>query len=542
MPDVLLIQPPIEDFYLTAKRTLPYGLVCIAAALREHGFSVDVIDALATHKTRALPRPAEMAYLDPFFGRADLSPFGLFHQYRHFGYSYQHLAKLAKESGAILIGISSLFTAYSPSALKTAAAVKKACPRASIVLGGHHPTALPEKVLQHPAVDFVLRGDGEVGMPMLARALIQGDDLNPIPGLVRRDANGRLHKAPPAVVQDLDKMPVPAFDLIDWHHYQRRGGASLSLAAGRGCPMRCTYCAVNAATHHGFRQKSVARVLTELEAAHAQRPLGFIDFEDEHLSADPNWFLSLLQAIDHRFRHFNTELRAMNGLYAPSLDQAIVAQMARSGFKTLNLALITTDVGQLKRFGRPDIGSEIDRALALAGQNGLDAVAYMMIAGPLQDPHAAVQDLLYLAQRPVLAGVSVFYPAPGSADYQWCQKNQLLPPLPSLMRATALPLVHTTDRTQTVTLMRLGRVLNFIKGILDQGQRLPDPQTLHRSSASPITDRSELGRHLLAAFLKEGALYGRDGEDAIYSHVVDPVLVREFLAGLKEIRIRGTRS
>ena len=76
-------------------------------------------------------------------------------------------------------------------------------------------------------------------------------------------------------------MPLPAFDLIDWHHYQRKGAAGLALTAGRGCPLRCTYCAVNAATYHGFRQKSVNRVMAEIEAAHSQKPLGFIDFEDE---------------------------------------------------------------------------------------------------------------------------------------------------------------------------------------------------------------------------------------------------------------------
>lgn len=542
MPDVLLIQPPIEDFYLTAKRTLPYGLACIAASLRQEGFSVDIIDALATHKSRALARPAGMAYLDPYFGRWDRSPFCLFHQYRHFGNSYQHIARLAKGSGAALIGISSLFSAYSPAALETAAAVKKACPDATIVLGGHHPTALPEEVLQHPAVDVVLRGDGEIGMPMLARALMRGGSWDAIPGLIQKDPNGRLRKTPPAVVEDLNRLPIPAFDLIDWHHYQRKGGASLSLAAGRGCPLRCSYCAVNAATYHGFRQKSVPAVMAELEAAHAQMPLGFIDFEDEHLSADRQWFLSLLKAIDDRFGRHKPELRAMNGLYAPSLDHTMVDQMARSGFQTLNLALITTDAGQLKRFGRPDISSEIDRALTLAEQYGLNAVAYMMVAGPHQDPHSGIQDLLFLAQRPVLAGVSVFYPAPGSADYQWCRKHRLLPPLTSLMGASALPLTHTTDRTETVTLLRLGRILNFIKKMLDQGQPLPLPRKLDRSVAAKIQDRNELGKHLLGAFFKEGAVYGRDKNDAIYPHLVDPTLVSEFLTGLEKIPILGTKA
>ncbi|MGB5985745.1 MAG: radical SAM protein, partial [Desulfobacterales bacterium] len=71
MTQILLIQPPIEDFYLTRKRTLPYGLACIAAALAQAGYSVEILDALASGKARPRPWPAEMAYLHPYYGRPD---------------------------------------------------------------------------------------------------------------------------------------------------------------------------------------------------------------------------------------------------------------------------------------------------------------------------------------------------------------------------------------------------------------------------------------------------------------------------------------
>jgi anaerobic magnesium-protoporphyrin IX monomethyl ester cyclase len=169
MPDILLIQPPIEDFYLTAKRTQPYGLAVIAASLRRCGFSVEIVDALATAKSRCIPWPEEMAYLAPYYGRSDRSPFGLFHHFRRYGYSLEHIVRRAASSGAFLIGISSLFSAYSDTAMETAAAIGNACPDAWLVLGGHHPTALPEAVMMHPAVDFVIRGDGEVGLPCWPR-------------------------------------------------------------------------------------------------------------------------------------------------------------------------------------------------------------------------------------------------------------------------------------------------------------------------------------------------------------------------------------
>lgn len=538
MPDILLIQPPIEDFYLTAKRTMPYGLAGIAASLRQAGFSVGLVDGLATLKRRILPWPPEMGHLQPFFDRADRSPFALFHQWRHFGYSLEHIARSAKASGAWLIGVSSLFTAYADTALSTAAAVKKACPQATVVIGGHHPTALPEILMQHPAVDYILRGDGETGLPLLARALRSGTPPDGIPGLVRRGPDGHLDQNPPVFTVDLDRLPIPAFDLIDWHFYRRAGLAAPAISAGRGCPLRCTYCAVNAATRHGYRCRSIETVMAELAAVDRIASLGFIDFEDENLSADRAWFMGLLAAIERRFAGRGLELRAMNGLYAPSLDEELLGRMRRAGFKTLNLALITTSGAQLKRFKRPAVSEEIDRVLHLAGREGLNAVAYILIAGPGQDPAAALADLLYLAGRRVLAGVSVFYPAPGSADYAWCARNGLLPASFGLMRATALPLAHHTDRVQTVTLLRLGRLLNFMKQLLDAGLGLPAPGRPPAAIPAAV-DRISTGRLLLSAFLRDGAICGVDEDGRVYPHHIDPDLTRAFRDALAGIRLRG---
>ena len=539
MPDILLIQPPLRDFYLTAKRTLPYGLASIAASLRNAGFSVSICDGLATARSRPVPWPSEMDYLLPFYGRSDRSPFGLFHKFRHFGYSLEHIADQARRSGAFLIGISSLFSAYSDMALSTAAAVKKACPDARIVLGGHHPTALPEAVMDHPSVDYVLRGDGETGMPLLARALKNGTDIDAVPGLVRRRSDRSLVVRPPVVVADLDGLPVPALDLIQWRHYQRFGLGSLSLAASRGCPLRCTYCAVNAASHHGYRRRSVSSVIAELKAAFSIRPMGFIDFEDEHLCADKPWATDLMRQIAQRFGRWRPELRAMNGLFAPALDADILGWMGTAGFKALNLALITTSVSQLKRFGRPDTTPDIDRVLNLARGLGMRAVVYLIIAAPGQDPLESVADLLFLARRRAIAGLSVFYPAPGSSDFRWCRRQNILPPTLGLTRATALPVAQTTDRRQAVTLLRLGRILNYMKSILDQGHRLPPPAK-PPLRIDPRTERGAVGRQLLAAFFREGRIHGIDDHGRLYDHCVDPALTRAFLSGLKQGNLQGS--
>lgn len=541
MPDILLIHPPIQDFYLTAKRTMPYGLACVAAALRQSGFSVGILDGLATARSRQIPWPEGSHHLQPYYGRPDRSPFALFHPFRHFGYSIQHLSRQAADSGAWLIGISSLFSAYADTALETAAAVKKACPNAVIVLGGHHPTTLPETVMAHPAVDYVLRGDGETGLPLLAQALKNRAGLQHVPGLVFRRPDGTTAINPPEVVRQLDDTPVPAFDLIHWPFYQRSGKASLSITASRGCPLRCTYCAVNASSYHGYRRRSVQSVMAEIKAADDIAPLGFIDFEDEHLTADRQWFMTLMTALKHHFGERQPELRAMNGLFAPSLDEEIIAAMRPSGFKTLNMALITTQADQLKRFARPDITAELDRVLTLAARHRLNSVVYLIVAGPSQSPLGSLRDLLFLARRRVLAGVSVFYPAPGSADYYWCQRNGLLPPSLGLMRASMLPLAHATDRRQAATLLRLGRLLNYMKSLVDEGLALPPPAP-SPAKIPPHIDRSRTGQILLSAFLHDGLIRGVDTAGEVYPHQCDPKLTHTFMDGLRRVRLEGSRS
>ena len=88
MADILLIQPPIRDFYLTAKRTIPHGLASIAASLEKTGFTVEILDGLATAKSKVIDLPESMKDLTDYYRGPDISPFSLFHHYRHFGYSF----------------------------------------------------------------------------------------------------------------------------------------------------------------------------------------------------------------------------------------------------------------------------------------------------------------------------------------------------------------------------------------------------------------------------------------------------------------------
>ena len=538
--NILLIQPPIRDFYLTAKRTIPYGLASIAAGLIEAGFCVQILDALATAKSRVLDLPQEMVYLRSFYGRPDQSPFALFHHFKHFGYSFDTIGQRVKKAQPFLVGISSLFSAYANEANQAAHIVKKHHPACKIVVGGHHATAMPARVMASSAVDFVLRGEGEVSMARLAKALQNDTGYEDIPGLVYRKPDGRLHVGETVSVRNPDDLPLPATQLIDQRHYRRNKKAGTVVVASRGCPLKCTYCSIGASSPFSYRQRSVAPVIREIEIAVNQYNVGFIDFEDENLSLNRNWFLKLLDEIAQRFAGKQPELRAMNGLLPSSLDEQVIAAMQAAGFRTLNLSLGTTAKAQLKRFQRPDVRHAFEHALDLALTYDLQAVGYIIVAAPFQKAADSLKDLLYLAERRVLVGTSVFYPSPGSMDYMLCASLGLLPGNFSCMRSSALPLSHITTRKESVTLLRLSRIINFMKSLIDSGLALPRPAQATSAITTSI-DRREAGRQLLQFFLYDGIIRGVNPDGEVFEHEIDLELSKKFLAGIKSIRIRGCK-
>jgi anaerobic magnesium-protoporphyrin IX monomethyl ester cyclase len=538
--NILLVQPPIEEFYLTAKRTIPYGLASICANLEAKGYPSQILDGLATDKSKAIAYPPGFSYLSPYYEREDTSLFSLFHQFKHFGYSYEHIGTRVRAIKPFLVGISSLFTAYCDQALETARVIKKFYPQAYIVMGGHHPTHFPEAVLECRAVDFVLRGEGENSLGLLCDALKNDTALDKVPGIGFRD-KGKMIIHPPVWIKDLNQLPLPALDRINQSYYQRNKKAAITMVSSRGCPMHCTYCSVSAsASHAKFRQRDVTDVLKEIEEQANRLDIGFIDFEDENLALEKKWILALLAGINKIFKGNPPELRAMNGLYPPSLDRKIMTAMQGAGFKTINLSLGSFSRDQLMRFKRPDVRKAHDLALFLAKDLGLTCVSYVIAAAPGQSATSSLNDLFCLAQRRTLVGLSIFYPAPGSIDYGICREKGLLPKHFSLMRSTALPLDDTTTRLEAITLLRLARILNFIKTRIDLHGCLP----LGEACGNEVMDgnRDVISHKLVQYFLQDGIIRGVDKKGNLYAHKTDADLCQKFIKAIKTLPLMGVEK
>lgn len=169
-----------------------------------------------------------------------------------------------------LIGVSCL-SCESDAASALTRALKSAMPDVPIVLGGPYPSHDKEVALEDPCIDYLVINEGEITLDELICALRDGGDVKQIPGLAFRVDGKPFFTPPREFIQDLDVLPIPAYDLIDLSAYFNTPRHSRLIAhreyttvvSTRGCPYSCTYCHVTMGKKTRFR--SAEKVVEELE-------------------------------------------------------------------------------------------------------------------------------------------------------------------------------------------------------------------------------------------------------------------------------------
>jgi len=220
-----------------------------------------------------------------------------------------------------------------------------------------------------------------------------------------------------------------------------------------------------------FRSRSPESILQEMVDCTHRFHIRSFDIEDDNFTFDQERAKHLMNLIIENFGEGGMELSAMNGISFASLNEDLLELMKKAGFKTINLSFVSMDPSFKKKMGRPGTTSDFDNVLRDAEQVGLNVVAYAILGIPGQSIEEMVDTMIYLMGKRVLTGPSIYYPTPGTSLFEQCQAKQLLPSHSSQWRSSALP-IETEDfnRLDLVTLFRLARVINFIKGKMDEGE------------------------------------------------------------------------
>lgn len=191
-----------------------------------------------------------------------------------------------------LIGITMLTPMYFRS-LEVINAVKSEFPNIPVVVGGPHPTVLPEDTMTEiPEIDYAVIGEGEVPLRELADAIEKEIPVQSVPGIVYRE-DGQICRTPPAAaIENLDSIPIPARHLLPMHVYRMtrsrtRSGHSFTVSVARGCPFNCAFCC--RVFGRKVRQHSVERIIEEARILVDEYGATEINLEADTLTVSKNF-------------------------------------------------------------------------------------------------------------------------------------------------------------------------------------------------------------------------------------------------------------
>lgn len=174
---------------------------------------------------------------------------------------YDSFSALLNENRIDLVGISSLTGAYN-NALRLAEIAKKK--GKYVVMGGYHPSALPEEVLKSPYVDAVIIGEGEETF----RELVIFGPGKDVAGMAYKDNGGIVFTPPRPLIDDLDTIPHPLRRIRPPRYGEKSKDYSAdTVFTSRGCPWHCSFCA-NDTVQKRWRARSPENVVEELSHLH----------------------------------------------------------------------------------------------------------------------------------------------------------------------------------------------------------------------------------------------------------------------------------
>jgi len=394
---VLLVTPPDTrplDMLTNRVRighVAPLGLAYIAAVLEQQGVEVKILDC---------------AILD--------QSFPLYGEVRY-GMSDAQIALEIEDYKPDIVGVSCLFSNKAMDAHTVCRLAKMVNREIITVMGGTHPTALPEETLRDRNVDSVVLGQGE----MWAQALSVGIPTGVVPWT---SMTGRL-----------DSLPFPARHLLrndiymsgESPHSGLRQTPVATMTTSRGCPSRCTFCAIRGTFGDVYRTRSPQNVLAEIDHLVKTYDVNEIHFEDDNLTANKQRAMAILQGIIDR--QYNLTLNSPSGLAIFAMDEELIDKMREAGYYSLSFAIESGSKDILKLMRKHVDHAKAKRLIAHARSLGMKTKAFYILGYPGETKQTMQQTI----DRAFDMGSdwSLFFPAtplPGTEMLKTCLENRYL--------------------------------------------------------------------------------------------------------------------
>ncbi len=370
---ILFVVPPypIEEY-----PALATGSVCLASALRANGHQVKVLDLLISEPSQEKVEQA--------------------------------VASLRPE----LVGITSVTMTF-PMACRIASWVRNARPEAIIALGGPHVSFLPDRSLREcPSADLVIRGEGEQTILELADVLEEGSDLRSVRGLTFKE-NGKIISTPGRpLVEDLDGLPSPAWDLLPIARYRVLQG-KVGVLSSRGCPHGCVFCVGHRMVGRKGRFRSPHKVVDEMEWL-ALRGFSSIGIDDDLFTLKKSHALEVCGEILSRKLPITWHAFARVDTVNPELLRA----MSEAGCTDLLYGVESGSQEVLDRIGKGITLEQVRRAVQMGKEAGIRIFASFVLGLPGETKESLRATREFARSLGCQYGFHVLSPFPGTRIWE----------------------------------------------------------------------------------------------------------------------------
>lgn len=222
-----------------------------------------------------------------------------------------------------------------------------------------------------------------------------------------------------APVQDLDSLPMPARHLlrhqgggifVGGRHL--RGNSSAVIAASRGCPYDCAFCASPTMYRRRIRYRDPARVAEEIKHVRDTYGIQEFRFSDDEINPTRKRTLEMCRAIRGLGIVWRCSMRVR------PIDDEMLGALWDAGCRELSFGCESFDNSVLRGLRKRATAVDNVYALNLAARHGFTARCLLMIRTPFQSAKTIARNMRAIRKLPkgnIAISCKVFVPLPGSA-------------------------------------------------------------------------------------------------------------------------------
>jgi len=300
---------------------------------------------------------------------------------------------------------------------------------AVIVLGGIHPTLFADQLLSSGVADVIVRGEGERSIAEVITAMQQKSGLSQIKGISFSNEGRIFHNEDRPLVEDLDKLPYPAWNFFELEYYREAPLAlitnelAIPVLGSRGCPYKCMFCAQDI-IYPRPRYRSSLGIIKEMEYFHGKfkaKRFGFIDANFPFsVEFGLEFCADLIRSGLHKKIRWATETRVN------LVNEELLIMMKKAG---VDLIMFGFEVGSQRILNKINKNTALDQSrkvMQIVKKLKINTLGLFMLGLPGETKDDCEETIRFAKElNPTIAKFNIAIPYPGSKFYlDFCKEGK----------------------------------------------------------------------------------------------------------------------